>query len=202
MINFVLELYNNVIRALLHIIFLIIHLNNTKRKTKLREFSILCDFQNTPENSTLGASRLRKIDFSGNRFGPIPEGLFDNVFSVEEIRWEKDTCDGSRVLPEALLVQNKNLTKFLYSINNSSSCSKLELPSELFPVNDSRLSTLKLTNCGLNWTDVKKVLLPLKQNLQLLDLSGNEIIKVNLTDLPSTDSFRLNLINNKNLSCE
>ena len=44
------------------------------------------------ENLTLGASRIRKIDFSGNQFGLIPEDLFNNVFLVEEIRWERDKC--------------------------------------------------------------------------------------------------------------
>ena len=147
--------------------------------------------------SALVASRLRKIDFSGNQLGPV---FFNDTFSVEEIRWEKDKCNGSRVLPNALFAQNQNLKSFWYSADTSRGCFQLELPSELFEVDLPNLATLRLANSNLTWLQVKPVLKQLKK-LEVLDLSGNKIEKVNLTDLPSR-SVNLNLKHNENLSCE
>ena len=153
------------------------------------------------ENLTLGALRIRKIDFSGNQFGLIPEDLFSNVFSVEKIRWEKDKCHGSRVFPEAMFAQNRNLTSFWYSAATNSGCTKLHLPSKLFSVDDPNLSHLRLASSGLDWSDISPIVAELKK-LQILDLSHNNITRVFLEELPSMDLISLNLTGNNNLHCE
>ena len=118
------------------------------------------------------------VDLSGNSFETIPEDLFRENVELETVIWENDSCstkNRNRTFPENLFEKNNNLSIFRYSVNTSSSCEKIIFPPKLFSSLNSSLSELKISgSASLQWNDIKW-LVQGRQNLTVLDLTGNNI---------------------------
>jgi Leucine-rich repeat (LRR) protein len=153
-----------------------------------------------PFNLFVNVSKLKVVDLSGNRFEDFPEDLFANNLQLESVLFENDGFSLTRHFPKNFFEKNCELKSFSYSMTGNANDSRVHFPSDLFCNSTGTLSELKITHSGVDWTDVKELVKELR-NLKVLDVRGNNIKTIQITDLPKNLS-KLIVRENEDFECK
>jgi Leucine-rich repeat (LRR) protein len=166
------------------------------------------DLTGLPFDVFVNASKLKVVDLSGNRLEDFPEDLFSTNLQLESVLFENDRFNLTRHFPKNFFENNCKLKSFSYSMAGNSNGSKAHFPSDLFcnytetetETKKETLSELKIANSGVDWTDVKDLIKGLS-NLKVLDVRGNNIKTIHISDLPKNLS-KLIVRENEDFECK
>ena len=150
-----------------------------------------------PEGVFQHLAELLLIDLSGNNLIELPQNLFQKNVQLNKLLMDKDNCSNAtnlrRVFPQNFLQNNHKLQIFSYSVYEYS-CKEIFFSQNIFSNETSQLKNLSITHTPLGWNGIL-TLLPTKHHIQNLDLSHNQISKLNPETFPG-DLKYLNLEGN------